>query len=532
MRCLLLFQLWLISAFAIASAQPNIVFILADDLGITDINAYAERFSGKSADELFYETPNLDRLVGQGLVFSQAYANQLCTPTRAAIMTGRYPSRMGITTATPPNTHTYYNQGVAVSEGANPHDAYAHADPINLSQAWINGYTNTALDPSIPSLPQVLRGYDSHFAGKWHLGGHGAKGFQPQDHGFKVINYYDVGGSTYFNWQEHWKPKANKFPKMPQEEVVLGDPGEPPYEDYLIDDTAARVESFLMDYAASDKARPFFLYVNHFAVHTPLQAPEESIAHFEKKLQRGVLGHDHATYAAMVKHLDDALGRVIAALEDTGLAENTIVIFTSDNGGVEYTDPPATDNAPFRGGKACLYEGGVRVPLVVYWKGHYEGGLWVNQPVNCVDFLPTLAELTENKVPPSALIDGESFVELLNDPESGPKERTFIWHYPYNVVVKHPNDGLPLTPHSAIRKGDYKLLWDWHGRLELYDVEHDPFETQDLSDMQPERTQALFDELRGWLELNVEKRYWPQVNPNYDPDLDGLRGPMRDFSMK
>lgn len=511
------------------STAPNVVFILADDLGITDINAYAARFSGKSVGDLYYETPNLDRLVNQGVAFSQAYANQLCTPTRAAILTGLYASRMGITTATPPHTKTFFNQGLSVPAGANPHDAYQHSDPIVQAQAWLNGYSNTALDPAIPSLPQVLKTHDAFFIGKWHLGSHGVKGFQPQDHGFEILSYYDAGASVYFDWQDTWEPEKTLFPKMPQKDVYVGDAGEPPYADYLIDDTAERVERFLKQRAASDSDKPFFLYLNHFAVHTPLQAPQETVSAFEDKPQRGVLGHNHPTYAAMLKHLDLSVGRVMKALEMTGLDENTLVIFTSDNGGVEYTNPAATDNAPFRGGKACLYEGGVRVPLIIYWKGRYAGGDWINQPVNCIDFLPTLAELTGNALP--ANLDGVSLLPLLQGEDLLPAQRTFIWHYPFNVIVKHPNDGLPLTPHSAIRKGDYKLIWDWHGRLELYDIQNDPFETKDLSRVETDRTHELFDALKAWIESNVEKRYFPQLNPYYSEESETSRSRFLDLSL-
>lgn len=411
-------------------------------------------------------------------------------------------------------------------EGVYPHDAYEHADAIEYPQAWLNGYSNTALDPAIPSLPQVLKTHDAFFIGKWHLGAHGVKGFQPQDHGFEVLSYYDAGASVYFDWQDKWEPEKTLFPKMPQIEVCVGDAGEPPYADYLIDDTAARVERFLEQRAASGTDKPFFLYLNHFAVHTPLQAPAETVSDFEDKPERGVLGHDHPTYAAMVKHLDLAVGRVMQALEATGLDEDTLVVFTSDNGGVEYTNPAATDNAPFRGGKACLYEGGVRVPLIVYWKGTYAGGEWINQPVNCIDFLPTLAELTGNETPVD--VDGVSLLPLLNGEDGSDGGRTFIWHYPFNVIVKHPNDGLPLTPHSAIRTGDYKLIWDWHGRLELYDIQNDPFETKDLSEIQGERADAMFTELKAWLETHIEARYFPRRNSEYQKQDDLLRRPLID----
>ena len=184
------------------SKPMNVVVILADDLGIMDIAAYASHFSGKPVEDLYYETPNLDRLVGQGVAFTQYYVNQLCSPTRAAIMTGHYAGRHGFTTATP-LTRTYYNQGMAPPVGFNPHDVLMHKDNIKEPQAWINGRSNTALDPSLPTLPKVLKTHRSAFIGKWHIGGHGAQGFQPLDQGFdEAPAWFDAGASTYFETGE------------------------------------------------------------------------------------------------------------------------------------------------------------------------------------------------------------------------------------------------------------------------------------------------------------------------------------------
>lgn len=538
---------WLLAVFSLVSANvsqadspPNVVFILADDLGITDIAAYASHYTGKPIKDLFYETPHMDRLVERGIAFSQYYANQLCSPTRAALMTGQYAARHGFTTATP-LIKTYYNQGLVPPEGFSPHDVLMHKDAINEQQAWINGRTNTALDPSLPTLPNVLKTHRSAFIGKWHLGGHGAKGFQPADHGFdEVPAWFDAGASYYFDddtgghygWIKGWNNKKNPFPGMPQEEYTVGDAGPPPHAAYLTDDLTDRavqyIEQAVADRKAGKDSRPFFLYMNHFAVHTPLLAPEETVAHFESKPQKGTLGHNNAIYAAMVKHLDDSVGRMIAALEKNGVLGDTIIVLTSDNGGVEYTDPAATDNFPFKGGKACLHEGGVRVPLVYWQPGHMEGGVWCNTPANCIDQLPTLAALTGNAIPEQ--VDGISMVPLLENPAAKTEPRTFYWHYPFNVVVKHPDNGLPLTPHSGIRVGDYKLLWDWHGKLTLYDIEKDPFEANDLSLTMPEMRDQLMKQLQSWLKGNVEPRYMPIRNPDYDGTKDTRRYPFVDMS--
>ena len=486
-----------------AERPPNIVFILADDLGITDIGAYATHFTGAKPEELFHETPHLDKLVADGIAFSQSYANQLCTPTRAAILTGRIASRMGVTTATP-NTKTYFNQGKDMPEGYNPHDTYFHSDPIPGKRPWRNAHSNTGLDPAIPTWPRVLKTHDSAFLGKWHLGGHGVPELMPAAHGFEELAFFDAGGSPYFKWRDQWNRTKPHFPTMPGE-FRAGKAGEPTGEDYLTNDEKARAVRYIESRIGNEK--PFLLYYAPFAVHTPLQAPQPDVKRFAAKKQSGHLGRSNATYAAMLKHLDDTVGAIRAALVETGLAENTILIFTSDNGGVTYTDPAATTNLPFKGGKATLYEGGVRVPTIVYQPVRFEGGKWSDAVIDCTDFLPSVAELTGNQAPDG--IDGKSFLALLKDPSSKGAERTLIWHYPFNVIVKHPDHGEPLSPHSAIRVGDHKLIWDWHGKLELYDIPADPSEKHDLSAEQSELTAKLHTRLKAWLRENVAPRYMP-----------------------
>ena len=511
MRFLLLFLLTLGTAFS-AERPPNIVFILADDLGITDISAYARHFTEAKPDELFYETPHLDKLVADGIAFSQSYSNQLCTPTRAAILTGRIASRMGMTTATP-NSKTYFNQGQKVPAEYDPHDVLEHKDPIKGKRPWINATTNTALDPSIPTWPRVLTGHDCAFLGKWHLGGHGAPDRQPAAFGFEELAFFDAGGSPYFKWQAEWNRTKPHFPTMPGQ-FRTGQAGPPTERDYLTDDLSLRATRFIE--ARSAKEKPFVLYYCPFAVHTPLQAPQNEINRFSQKKQLGHLGHDNATYAAMLKHLDDSVGAIRATLERTGLAKNTILIFTSDNGGVEYTDPAATDNQPFKGGKACLYEGGVRVPTIVWQPGRFEGGKWCDAVTDCTDFLPTVAALTGNPTPEKT--DGQSMLPLLESPASPGPERTLIWHYPFNVKVNHPDYGTPLSPHSAIRVGDHKLIWDWHGRLSLYNIPKDPYEKQNLAEKMPDLTAKLHTNLKQWLKENVAQRYIPRLDATVTPD--------------
>ena len=304
---------------------------------------------------------------------------------------------------------------------------------------------------------------------------------------------------------------------MPQAELTVGTSRKSTGKEYLTEDLTVQATDYLKSRAKNPK-QPFFLYFAHFSVHTPLQAKKDTIAHFDAKPQKGVNGQSNATYAAMVKHLDDSVGNILDVLQETGLAENTIVVFSSDNGGVEYTNPAATDNYPFKGGKACLYEGGVRVPLVYYQPGRFDHARWCDVPVNCTDFLPTFSQLTGNPVPNG--IDGQSLLKTLEDPETKAPQRAFYWHYPFNVIVKHPDNGFPLTPHSAIRVGSHKLIWDWQGRLELYDIPNDPYEQDDLSTSNRELTDRLFKQLKSWLRQNVKSQYFPVRNPSYDSTQD------------
>ena len=483
-------------------AQPNIVFILADDLGITDVAAFASHFTGKKTDELFYETPHIDKLVSKGISFSQAYANPLCSPTRASILTGKNAARSGFTTATP-KTPTYFAKKLPVPEGHSPHDAIDHKDRIEEQQAWLNGKSNTGLQPSPANLPNVLDSHHSVFIGKWHVGGHNVEALQPAAHGFDdVLWSQDAGAWRYFT-------KGSK--------------------QYLTDHLTDLAVDFIDNYGTEQSKgisqKPFFLYFSHFAVHTPLQAPKESIRLFAKKTQMGTLGHKNATYAAMIKHLDDSVGRIMATLEAKGLDQNTLIVFASDNGGAEYTR--STDNAPFKGGKATMYEGGVRVPLVYYMPGKYEGGVWCDSVVSAYDHLPTFAKITGNKIP--ADLDGVDLTGILFDSKVKGADRTIIWHYPYNVKVMHPDHNLPLTPRTAVRKGDYKLIWDWHGKVELYDIVNDPYEKDDVAAKLPELKSEIFKELQSWLKNNVAPHYMPQLNPNYDATKDKRPYPFRDL---
>lgn len=512
--------------------RPNIILILADDFGYMDSQVYAERTLGAEKADMFYETPHLDRLAAEGFAFSRAYANQLCSPTRAAILTGKYAGRLGFTTAMP-DRRTYYNQDMEVPEGQYLHDVIYHYDNIPIEQAWLNGSSNSAIPAGTSrdqgkdeiSLAEALPDYHSAFIGKWHIGGFGAEGYQPADQGFEPIAWFDAGGSAYFNWRDGWNNRSTaRFPKMPQNESWMGDAGEETGEEYLSDDLTVQALRYL-DKRASIKDEPFFLYYCHFAVHGPWQAKTEDSLYFAEKESLGWNGHRDPNYAGMIRGLDNSVGKILEKLEETGLEENTLVIFMSDNGGWDHRvslNGLATSCAPLRGGKACLSEGGIRVPLVFRWKGKVKSGQWCDVPVDCTDLFPTILQAAGYDLETyykEVDIDGRSLIPLLEDPSNqrgGYDHDTRYWHYPFNVGVYSPFDGQYLTPRSAIMEKNYKLIFDWHGRLKLFDLNKDLEEKHNLAAEMPELTQDLYGKLISWLEEEVDQQYWPLHNPDYN----------------
>ncbi len=536
------FLVTLILSVGCSKPKPNIIFILADDFGYMDMPAYAQHVTGEDKTEMYYETPNLDRLVEEGVAFSQAYANQLCSPTRASLLTGKYAGKLGFTTATPA-TATYYNQNIPVPKGYFPNDVLRHEDPIKIQQAWTNGISNTGLPSGTEydngkdevTIAEALKDYHSAFIGKWHVGGHGAEGYQPADQGFDPLAWYDAGGSVYFDWRKSWNNTSkNRFPKIPQEEWEVGDAGENNQQEYLTDALTEEALNFIDDRVGDDQ--PFLLYFCHFAIHTPYQAKEEHIKHFENKSTKGWNGHDDPVYASLIKSLDVSTGRILDKLEETGLDENTLIIFMSDNGGIDQDvshNAIGTKNTPFLGGKACLTEGGIRVPLVFYWKGKLQAGSWSDIPVDCTDIFPTILDYAGYDVKNYEKdIDGKSLKGLVEDPSNSNNtysKNTRFWHYPFNVIYRDPFDGLPLTPHSAIREDDYKLIFDWYGRLYLFDISNDPYEEVNLAEEFPTKTDELMRKLMAWLDTNIEDRYFPKLNPNYNPEEESRQKPFENL---
>jgi arylsulfatase A-like enzyme len=525
--------------------RPNIIFILADDYGIMDTQKYAKKFLNKSDDSTYYETPNINKLMDEGVSFSQAYSNQLCSPTRASILTGKYAGRIGFTTAMPLRD-TYYNQDLPVPDGYSAHDVLEHKDDIKIEQALINGTSNSAVAAGTIydngkdelSIAEALEDYHSAFIGKWHLGGFGAKGYQPKDQGFEPLAWADAGGSTYFNWRKIWNNKSKAaFPKMPQDEWEFGDAGENTGEDYLTNDLTVQALNYL-DARSKIKDQPFFLYFSHFAVHAPYQGIEDDVTYFDNKASKGWNGHKDPIYAAMVQSMDNSVGAILNKLKETGLEDNTLIVFMSDNGGIDSKITPkgdGTDNSPFVGGKATVYEGGIRVPLIFRWKNKLKSGQWVDVPVDCTDIYPTIlaaAGYNSNDIVKNNDLDGQSIFSLLSDIKNSEKTYTktaHYWHYPFNVIYNNPFEPYPSTPHSAIREGDYKLIFDWYGRLHLYNIQEDPFEKKDLAEQMPDISDELFKKLMNWLEQNVDERYWPSINPEYNPSKEARNVPFKDL---
>ena len=507
-----------LTAVGASESKPNIILILADDLGYMDLVAYAARIKGVSRSDCYYETPHLNRLMNQSVVFTQAYASPLCSPTRSSLITGKYAARQGFMTATPGGFETYYNQGVDTPPGFYDQDGFAHKTdrpfwPLN------QGTTNIALPQQETSIAEALPNHQSGFLGKWHLGGHGSAGFRPSAQGFEEIAWFDAGGSPYFNWRRRWDKKDKIHAKMSQSELECGLSGRETGEDYLTDDLSVQACRYIEKHQSSKK--PFLLYFCHFAVHTPLQAKKEDIRHFSQKKSRGWNGHSNPTYAAMLKSLDDSVGAMMKTLKETRQDKNTVIIFMSDNGGIIHPNedgvPTVSNNAPLKGEKALLYEGGIRVPMFIWSPKKWNASL-CDVAVDCNDVFPTLLDVSGESLDHYKTYgDGQSLLPLLQDPKNkkgGYSRDTFFWHYPYYVGVGLKK-GEVTSPRSAVRKGDWKLILNWEGAVELYNIKKDLSESKELSKQHPERTKELLNVLMEWIDETVEDRYIPQENPRY-----------------
>ncbi len=430
-----------------ARRPPNVVFILADDLGWTDLGCYGSRY---------HETPNLDRLRREGMQFTDAYANgPNCAPTRACLMTGRYTPRHGVTQV-----------------GDRPRG------PAEL-RSLVENPSRTRLPLEEMTLAEALRRgrgprYAAGHFGKWHLG---AADSGPLAQGFDV----NVGGNGAGSPPGYFAPYSQPLPGLEQSET-----GE-----YITD----RLTDEAIRFMEANRERPFFLYLSHFAVHVPLQGKPELVKQFTAKPKAG--GHGNAVYGAMLRSLDESVGRVMEALDRLGLARHTLVVFTSDNGGWS----GATSNAPLRGYKRMLYEGGISVPLLVRWPGKVGAGSTCAEPVISLDWYPTLLAIAGKPPPPRVALDGESLLPLLHG-NPGLERDALYWHFPHYLEAGPNVAGRwRTTPAGALRSGNWKLLEFFeNGRLELYNLRDDMSESRNLAAEQPERARGLHRRLQAWRE--------------------------------
>ena len=434
-----------------ASSGTNIVLILADDLGWTDLASYGSDY---------YETPNIDRLAREGMKFTQAYsACTVCSPTRAAILTGKYPARLRITDWIP---------------GLPPEN------PKLLVPDWTKFLP---LEEVTIARRLKTAGYATASMGKWHLG---AEEYFPQKHGFDL----NVAGSSAPAPPSYFPPyKIATLPDGPKGE-------------YLTDRLGEEAARFI----GQHKDKPFFLYVPLFAVHTPIQGKEALIQKYRAKRRPGQK-QTNAVYAAMIESMDDAVGRIRRALEELKLAERTVVVFASDNGG----RVPTTSNYPLRVGKGSCYEGGTRVPLIVHWPGVTKPGSVCETPVISMDLYPTLLEVAGLKEAAGQGVDGTSLVPQLRR-DGDLKREALFWHYPH---YQHYQLG-GTTPYGAIRAGDFKLIEFFDDmRVELYNLREDIGEERNLAAQMPEKVDELRGRLHAWRkEVGAQM---PSRNPNYEP---------------
>ena len=468
-----------------ADRPPNIVFFLADDLGQRDLGCYGSTF---------YETPNLDRLAREGAKFTAAYAAcPVCSPTRASILTGQWPQRTGITDYIgAPTRPGQWNRNTKLLPAP-------YADRLATDS---------------PTLAKAMKGagYATFFAGKWHLG---PEGHWPENQGFDInMGGIDKGGP--YGGKKYFSPYGN--PRLPD-----GPDGE-----HLPDRLATETAKFI----ETNKDRPFVAYYSFYDVHTPLMARGDLRKKYSEKKQRldltekwgregerdVRLTQDHVVYAAMVEAMDLAVGKVLAKLDELGLRDNTLVIFTSDNGGLSTSEGWPTSNLPLRGGKGWLYEGGIREPLLIRWPAVAKAGLVVTTPVSSPDFFPTLLEAAGANPPPDQTLDGMSLVPLLKG--NTLPDRAIFWHYPH-----YGNQG--GAPGAAIRRGDWKLIeWAEDNRAELFNITQDQGETNNLASKEPQRVTVLHAELAAWQKQVSAKFSTP--NPNYNASKPSGRAAQRD----
>ncbi len=477
--------LWSTSAGAQADRpsqkRPNFVFFLVDDLGWADVGCF--RSGVANADPTIYETPCIDRLATQGMRFTDAYAAcPVCSPTRASILTGKHPVRVGITDWIP---------------GSDPKNRKLLA-PQDLHQMPLAEQT----------IAETLRdaGYRTFFAGKWHLGG---TGFFPENQGFDI----NKGG------HHRGSPPGGYYAPYKNPKLASGPDGE-----YLPDRLADESILFIREQSRQRPEQPFLMYLSFYTVHTPIQACKRHLDRFKKKADalppvadselvrteragRTRARQDNAAYASMVHAMDENVGRVLDSLDKLGIADDTVVIFMSDNGGLSTKrNPGPTSNLPLRAGKGWCYEGGIREPVIIRAPGCTQPGTACSIPVTSMDFYPTMLELAGLPLRPAQHADGVSLVPLLKG-AAGLEREAIFWHYPHY-------HGSTWAPGAAVRAGDWKLIefYEEDG-AELYNLTEDLGERRELSAQHPGKKSELLKLLHDWQTRMGAKM--PAPNPAY-----------------
>ncbi|MED5259031.1 MAG: sulfatase [Verrucomicrobiota bacterium] len=454
-------------AFAVQS--PNLILINVDDLGWKDLGCYGSDV---------YETPNIDKLARNGLKFTNAYsACAVCSPTRAAIMTGRYPARLGVTDW----IRARFQGGKIPKDKKNP-------------SGWVGSKNKKVLCPQNAlwmeleevTIAEKLKedGYATCHIGKWHLG---ADDWYPEKQGFDE-NY---GGCDYGQPPSYFDPFKNK-----RLDGIYGLPGKKQGQ-YLTDRECDEAVMFIK----KNRQKKFFLNFANYAVHTPIQAKPSLLDKYKTKIQSLDTKQKNAAYATMVESVDQAVGRIITILKEEGIFDRTLIIFTSDNGGLL----GVTNNAPLRSGKGFPYEGGIRVPLIIFWPDFINGGKVIDTPVSSIDFFPTLCSAAGINNSTDKVVDGLNLLPLIKG-ENNIKRQSLFWHFPHYRGK--------INPYSIIRNGDWKLIKRYDGKpFELFNLKNDLSEKNDLSQDMPEKVKELNEEIMIWL-LKTNAKV-PRANPDY-----------------
>ncbi len=453
-----LFPFFLAGTSVIAQQKPNIVFILTDDMGWKDLGCYGNKYT---------ETPNIDSLARSGILFTQSYAAcPVSSPTRASILTGKYPARLQLT-------------NFLVGNRTDP------ASPV-LPAPW-----KPYLEAREVTVAELLKeaGYTTAMIGKWHLGNHDS--IAPWNQGFDYTRMIGKNGLDYYNYSIYEDSYRKEFT----------DKG----SDYLTD----KLTDYSIEFLTQNKDRPFFLYLAYSAPHVVIvPRPDKLMKYFRKYAQADEKYNPY--YAAMVESIDDGVGRIMKFLKENNLMENTVIFFTSDNGGLGMDElgPTPTSNLPLRAWKGHVYEGGIRVPAIVSWQGKIVPGRVSDEYFSSIDYFPTISEIAGIRNLPDN-IDGISILPLLLGKGKTDGNRPLFWHYPHfsNQMGR---------PSGAVRSGDYKLVENYEtGKLELYNLKEDISESKDLSPKMKQKAHELHELLVNWRK-NV-KASMPLPNPEFSP---------------